>query len=59
MKENPNNYGIIPAKVRYSTAISDFEKKHPQHKDRLVIQEWVFDIYDVEANDWIIVGEKI
>lgn len=26
MKENPNNYGIIPAKVRYSTAISDFEK---------------------------------
>lgn len=26
MKENPNNYGIIPAKVRYSTAITDFEK---------------------------------
>lgn len=26
MKENPNNYVIIPAKVRYSTAITDFEK---------------------------------
>lgn len=39
-------------------AYHDFEKKHPQHKDRLVIQEWVFDIYDVEANDWIIFDKK-
>ena len=26
MKDTPNNYGIIPAKVRYSQDLTDFEK---------------------------------
>ena len=36
----------------------EFEKIELGDKDKLVNEEWVFDLYDVEANDWIILEEK-